>query len=227
MIYSFLNPMRTAVCLLFISSLSFAGAADSKNTNTGRSYKEFSSVTFSGDNSSSVIFVSALQFLETQQNDSFLMQYNTQTGEESRAQLPIALQGRTLLALFPFEGSESKVYVVSQLHKAGADKPRIDLHDFSSGSWKTIKDNINCVTFSQLRIEGAGKMKMACGENFLFPPDEASFEISLDQAIAKKLVRDSQRLEVDSNGTRILFHDSKLEKVRDLSFLLQRFDKED
>lgn len=167
--------------------------------------------------------MSALRFHESAQNDSFLLRYETRTGVSKAAELPIALQGRTLVALFPLTNSNSQVYVFSQLHKAGADKPRVDLYDFESGIWKSVRTDINCVSFSKLRVE-KGVLKMKCGEDYLFPPEQEIFSLTLSGAENVTVKRGKESLDLSEDRKGIKVTSSKASKLLNVDTLIKRID---
>lgn len=140
----------------------------------------------SDEQDQSTVFVGRLDYFTSDQNQSFLYLYDLKTGISKKIDLPENLQNRTLLEIFPVKRVEqqtsSKIYVLSQIHKAGADKPRIDLYDLKSKKWTSVKEDIDCVNFSNLSFEKES-LSMNCDEDYINPPKSPKISIKLPGAL--------------------------------------------
>ncbi|NCN40888.1 hypothetical protein GW916_06515 [bacterium] len=157
------------------------------------------------------VFIGRLDYYESQENRSFLFYYNLKTGKKKSIDLPVDLQSRSLLSLFPHQESPHKVYVLSQIHKAGADFPRVDLYDLDKDNWLTISEEIDCVNFSGLSVVKA-KLSMTCGEDYLHPPKKPTVVVSLPNALPSIMENTAYKLEF-------------LEKSRDINVKLLKSGK--
>lgn len=177
---------------VLLACASFAGKHSTKVLPT------FTVATLASGNESSEIFIGGLVFRQAAQDSAHFTKYDIKTGKEKKIALPVRLQSRVIIGLFPFMKDSSKVYVLSQLQKAGADFPRLDLYDSSNEKWSAVKDEINCVNYSDLKVE-KNILHMKCGEDYIHPPVSEKFSIKLPSAVGQQESNNSYTLKNLSN----------------------------